>query len=178
VFEEFDEPYARLNAKGYRRQIAGRIAPSILAKGFDGLFLDNTDMVELHKRQKRGLRALIPALAALVDQVPGRYLFTQNGARVIGPTLPYYDGWNRESVTWTYSFKRRRYQRLPAGAASAVRAELVRIGAAGLLTMATDYTAGDQAATVESVANACLSGALPFVSDIGLTRIPAVPLNC
>jgi hypothetical protein len=177
-FEEFNEPYARLNAKGYRRQLAGRIAPKILGKGFDGLFLDNTDMVEIHKRQRRGLRALVASLAARVDQLPGRYLFTQNGARVIGPTLAFYDGWNREDVTWTYSFKRRRYQRVPARDAEAARAELARIGAAGLLTTATDYTAGDELAAAESVANACSAGALPFVSNIGLRRIPPVPSGC
>jgi endo-alpha-1,4-polygalactosaminidase (GH114 family) len=177
-FEEFNEPYARLNAKGYRRQVAGRIAPKILRKGFDGLFLDNTDMVEIHKRQRRGLRALVASLAARVDQVAGRFLFTQNGARVIGPTLAFYDGWNREDVTWTYGFKRRRYQRVRPRDAAAARAELIRIGAAGLLTTATDYTAGDELAAAESVASACSTGALPFVSNIGLRRIPPVPFGC
>jgi endo-alpha-1,4-polygalactosaminidase (GH114 family) len=177
-FKQFNEPYARLNAKGYRRRVAGRIAPKILGKGFDGLFLDNTDMVETHKRQRRGLRALVASLAARVDRIAGRFLFTQNGARVIGPTLALYDGWNREDVTWTYSFKRRRYQRVPVRDATAARAELTRIAAAGLLTTATDYTAGDALATAESVANACSAGALPFASDIGLRRIPAVPFRC
>jgi hypothetical protein len=44
---------------------------------------------------------------------------------------------------------------------------------------ATDYTApGDDAAVQESIANACAAAALPFVSDIGLTRLPASPLSC
>src|SRR5262245_10401395 len=45
-FVEFDEFYARVRARGYRRLIRRRIAPGLLRKGFDGLFLDNTDMVE------------------------------------------------------------------------------------------------------------------------------------
>ncbi len=177
-FEEFDEPYARLNAQGFRNQIARRIAPEILAKGFDGLFLDNTDMVETHRGQRKGLRKLVVALSALVDSAPGRYLFSQNGGPVIGPLLPFYDGWNREDPLFTYNFDKRRYQRVSAADAAAARAEAARISAAGLLTLATDYTAGDQASTDEAVANACASGSLPFVADIALRRLPFPPLHC
>jgi hypothetical protein len=179
-FVEFGEYYARLNSRGFRRQIAGRIAPRILAKGFDGLFLDNTDMVETHGRQKKGLVRLVAALSRLVDTSPGRrYLFAQNGADVIGPTLRFYDGWNREDVTWTYDFNHRDYRHQSAGDVASAQGELRRIGAEGLLTLATDYTAaGDLAASQASVADACAAGAVPFVSDIGLTRIPSPPLGC
>jgi hypothetical protein len=51
--------------------------------------------------------------------------------------------------------------------------------AEGLLVTATDYTAsGDRAAFDRSVANACEAGAIPFVSNIALTRIPPVPPAC
>jgi hypothetical protein len=56
---------------------------------------------------------------------------------------------------------------------------LRRIAAAGLLVTATDYLpAGDDADTAGAVRNACAAGALPFVSDIQLTRVPAEPLRC
>ena len=43
---------------------------------------------------------------------------------------------------------------------------------------ATDYTAaGDESAAQEAVGNACAAGALPFVSDIELTRLPAAPID-
>ncbi len=178
-FEEFDEDYARVNAKGFRRQIARRIAPSMLAKGFDGLFLDNTDMIETHRSQKGGMRKLVAALSGRIDSVPGRYLFAQNGAGVIGPMLRYYDGWNREDVSWSYNFKRRSYYPLNGDDASAARSELARIGGAGLFTTATDYTeAGDTLAQQISVSGACGAGAVPFVTDVGLTRIPVPPLTC
>jgi hypothetical protein len=38
--------------------------------------------------------------------------------------------------------------------------------------------AGDAAAVEESRRNACAAGALPFVSDIGLTRVPMPALGC
>ena len=67
---------------------------------------------------------------------------------------------------------------LTNGIAPAAQAALTRISAAGLLVTATDYTAGDSAAQAESVANACAAGAIPFVGDIALRRLPAQPLRC
>jgi hypothetical protein len=177
-FEEFDEYYARASAKGYRRAIAGRIAPKLLRRGFDGLFLDNTDMVEGHPKQRRGMRRLVARLAALVH-ARGGFLFAQNGDRSVAPLLAHLDGWNREDVTWTYSFKSRRYVHRKPRDVAAAQSALRRVGAAGLLVTASDYTAaGDQAAAQESVANACSAGAVPFVSNIALRRIPAAPLRC
>ena len=177
-FKQFGEIYADVDARGFRRAIAARIAPRLLRSGFDGLFLDNTDMVETHKRERPGMRRLVRALSALVH-ARGGLLFAQNGDASIGPLLRFYDGWNREDVTWTYSFKRRRYVHQPAAEVAEAQAALGRIAARGLLVTATDYTApGDQSAEQEAVANACAAGALPFVSDIGLTRLPAAPLAC
>lgn len=177
-FEEFDEFYADVSRKGFRRQIAGRIAPGILAKGYDGLFLDNTDMVEEFKRERGGMRKLVRRLSGLT-RGRGGLLFSQNGERSIGPLLPFYDGWNREDVTSTYSFKRKRYVRTTPAQLSAAQAALRRISAAGLLVTTADYiAAGDTATEQLAVANACAAGAVPFVGDIGLRRLPAQPQAC
>ncbi len=177
-FKQFGEIYADVDARGFRRAISRLIAPRLLRKGFDGLFLDNTDMVETHKRERPGMRRLVRSLSVLVHG-GGGLLFAQNGEASIGPLLRFYDGWNREDVTWTYSFKRRRYVHQPPAEVAGAQAALRRIGADGLLVTATDYTvAGDEAAAQEAVANACSAGALPFVGDIGLTRLPAAPLAC
>jgi hypothetical protein len=177
-FKQFGEIYADVDARGFRRAIVRRIAPRLLAKGFDGLFLDNTDMVETHKRERPGMRRLVRSLAARVHG-RGGLLFAQNGDSSIGPLLRFYDGWNREDVTWTYSFKRRAYVHQPPAEVSEAQGALRRIAARGLLVTSSDYTAaGDDAALRESVANACAAGALPFVSDIGLTRLPAAPPTC
>jgi hypothetical protein len=177
-FKQFGEIYADVDAPGFGRAISRRIAPRLLRKGFDGIFLDNTDMVETHKRERPGMRRLVRSLSHLAHGAGG-LLFAQNGEASIGPLLRFYDGWNREDVSWTYSFKRRRYVHQPAGEIAAAESALRRIGAQGLLVTATDYTrAGDDAALGESVANACAAGAVPFVSNIGLTRLPTEPLSC
>jgi len=177
-FKQFGEIYADVDAPGFRRAITRRIAPRLLRKGFDGLFLDNTDMVETHKRERHGMRRLVRSLSRRV-RGDGGFLFAQNGEASIRPLLRFYDGWNREDVTWTYSFKRRRYVRQPAGEIAGAQRALRAIAARGLLVTTSDYTTpGDAAAEQESVANACAAGALPFVGDIGLTRLPASPLTC
>lgn len=179
-----DEWFADVSRRKLRVELGQRIAPELLDKGFDGLFLDNVDMAELarHGAQRPGMRKLVIALSSLA-RGRGGVLFTQNGRwglRKLG-LLEAIDGWNREDVTWTYDFERRRYVRSrPAQRRAALR-ELAEMRELGLVTTATDYTrAGDRKALERSVANACSAGALPFVGDIGLTarRLPDPPLSC
>ena len=179
-----DEWFADVSKPALRRILLGDIAPQMLAKGFDGLFLDNVDMIETrnHADQRDGMRELVLALSDLTH-TDGRFLFAQNGAwglRKLG-LLDAIDGWNREDVTWTYDFDRRRYERnRPAERRAALR-ELAAMAERGLVTTAANYTReGDASALEESVADACSVGALPYVGDIGLTarRLPVPPLTC
>jgi TolB protein len=175
-FEAFDEFYANVGAPGFRREIVGRIAPRILRKGFDGLFLDNVDMIEQFRRQRRGMLTLVRALDALVGE---RALFAQNGDDIIEPFIAHLDGWNRESPTRTYDFDRRRYVPTPAPDSAAALATVRRLRERGLLVTTTDYTrAGDASAESEALTNACAAGAVPFVSNISLRRIPATAYRC
>ncbi len=178
LWGDWGEWYADVARRRYRDLIASSVAPTVLGKGFDGLFLDNTDMVETHPGQAQGMRRLVRRLSRRVHN-GGGLLFSQNGEDSIGPTLAYYDGWNREDVTWTYDFDRRRYVHQPAADVRYAKRAIRRMVADGLLVTATDYVAAsDPQATGEAVANACAAGALPFVSNIWLTRIPAEPYRC
>ena len=177
-FDEFDEFYARPNKAGYRRLMVRVARRYLRAKKVDGLFLDNTDFIEVHPRQKRGLRRLVRLLARLVHG-RDKLLFSQNGESTIGPLLRSYDGWNREDVSWTFDFDTNRYLRVPPADRLAAQSALRRIKAAGLLTTSADYTARDDAAALrESVANSCAAGAVPYVSNIHLTRIPRPAPRC
>lgn len=172
------EWYADVRDPGFRRLVGGRVARRILRKGFDGLFLDNVDMIDGHPRQRRSMFRLVRRLAHLVHS-RGGLLFAQNGAKAIKPVWDVLDGWNREDVTGTYDFERRRYLRQKPADVSAATSELRRLSSLGLLVTATDYTrAGDQEAMTASVANACAAGALPYVSDISLRRLPSAPFAC
>ncbi len=178
------EWFADTSKPAYRKLIAKRIAPRIVRKGFDGLFLDMVDMIEMrrHRAQRPGMRKLVRRLARLVHRRE-RLLFAQNGAwgmQRFG-IARYLDGWNREDITWTYDFDRRRYVRQRPPAVRRAKRELRRMAARGIFVTATDYTRRrNKAAARRSIANACSAGALPYVSNLGLTvrRLPDPPFRC
>jgi len=178
LWQDWGEWYADTSSPAFRTLIADQVAPGILGKGFDGLFLDNVDMIETHPRQAAGMRLLVGALARRVHAQHG-LLFAQNGEDVIAPMLHDLDGWNREDVTGTYDFDSSAYVVQPSGETDAALAAIRRIRRAGLLVTATDYfPAGDAAGIERARRNACAAGALPYVSDIDLTRVLRVPLQC
>lgn len=171
------ERYADTSKSGFRDLIVKDVAPPILGKGFDGLFLDNVDMIETHPRQRAGMFSLLRRLSGLTHAQPGRVLMAQNGARAMRPVAGQLDAWNREDVTATFDGSH--YRGVPAAASREAQAELRAMRRRGLLVTATDYTRADGTALARrAAARACAAGALPFVSDIGLTRVPAQPLRC
>jgi hypothetical protein len=175
---DWGEWYANVNAAGFRSLMLERVAPAMLAKGFDGLFLDNTDMTETHAAQKPGMRALVAGLARLV-RARGKLLMAQNGADVNWPLRRFYDGINFEDVSFSYDFDRHAYFSQGAGDVARAQGEIRRYRRAGLKVTATDYLAARKTnETLIAVRNACSAGALPYVSDIDLTRIPAQPFLC
>ena len=172
LWGDWGEWYADTSKAGFRRLIARRVAPRMLRKGFDGLFLDNVDMIGDHRRQRRGMHRLVAALGRLVHR-RGGFLFAQNGEGVIGPMLRHLDGWNREDVTSTYDFEKKRYERVPPADHRAALRALRRIGGRGKLVTATDYVKrGDSQTAAAAARSACGAGALPYASDIDLKRVP------
>jgi len=177
-WNDWGEWYANVNAGGFRSLMLKRVAPGMLAKGFDGLFLDNTDMTETYRAQKRGMRALVAGLSRLV-RTRGKLLMAQNGAGVNWPLRRFYDGINFEDVSFGYDFDRRAYVHRSASAVARAQRNIRRYLRAGLQVTATDYLASEKTkSTRVAVRNACSVGALPYISDIDLRRIPARPFLC
>ena len=60
-----DEWFADTSKAGYRRKVVRIAEDEILSAGFDGLFLDNVDMVEVkrHKQQREGMGRLVGAIS-------------------------------------------------------------------------------------------------------------------
>jgi endo-alpha-1,4-polygalactosaminidase (GH114 family) len=184
-----DEWFADTSKAGFRNAVHD-IGADLLAKGPDGLFLDNVDMVETsgHKHQRRGMGQLVADLDSLVS-TDDLYLFDQNGApgmldgypnQGVDPLYRHFDGWNREDASWTWDFDRHRYT--PVRGQGALH-ELDDIGDKDLFTTATDYVNLDDHnpdPECESVQNAADHGALDYVADLGLTRkaVNANPPDC
>lgn len=174
-WEDWGEWYADVADPGLRDLLVTE-ARRELDHGFDGLFLDNTDMVATHPDQAQGMIELVAALDA---EVGDGLLFAQNGDDTVDAIADHLDGWNREDVTATYDFEAERYAEVAEDDGAAARATLRRLRADGLLVTATDYTEGpDDPLSGVATDRACRAGALPFASDIGLTRIEARPETC
>lgn len=174
LWGDWGEWYAQVGSAGYRA-VMFRVGSSFLDKGADGLFLDNVDMVDTHASQGAGMTTLVGQLSSAVDG-RGKLLATQNGFSVVWPLRAHFDAWNREDVTCTYDFDTSSYRRTSPSDLAAALDELRLMRAEGLATMATDYAAeADTATPPLARANALSVGALSYVSDIYLTRIPLLP---
>lgn len=182
-----DEWFADVSKAGLRDMLADEIAPDILAKGFDGLFLDNVDMIEpdRHQEQRQGMRDLVARLGEVVHNEFDGWLWAQNGYwgfKKFGILDDgHLDGWNREDVTWTYDFDRKKYVRNANRDRNQALEDLAKMESLGLETTATNYTRRSSGSAVdEAIADACSVGAIPFIGDIGLTaaRLPESPYAC
>ncbi len=99
-------------------------------------------------------------------------LAAQNGEDVIMGLVGFLDAWNREDVSSTYDFDRGRYVAVGAVEKDTALAALHSMRVAGLLALSLDYVAvGDVGAAREAVSASRAAGAVPWTSDIGLTRL-------
>ncbi len=137
-----------------------------------------------HKKQRDGMRELVARLGDLVH-ADGGLLFAQNGYwgfKKFGILDDgHLDGWNREDVTWTFDFDKRKYVRNSDRGRDEALDDLSKMRDLGLFTTATNYTKRSTGSAVdESIEDACGVGALPFIGDIGLTakRLPDSPYVC
>jgi hypothetical protein len=124
------------------------------------------------------MRALVAGLSGLV-RARGKLLLAQNGADVNWPLRRFYDGINFEDVSYSYDFDRHAYVSLRPRVVASNERIIRRFRQAGLKVTATDYLpAEDRSRAAIAVRNACSAGALPYVSDIGLSRVPSQPFLC
>lgn len=172
------ERYTDVSRAEARDALADKIAPEVLAKGFDGLFLDNVDMVEDHAPQQPGMVELVKRLSDRVH-AGGGVLMAQNADVSIDPFVSLLDAWNREDPTGTYDFERKKYQPTDEAGRRLARATIKKLRAAGLVVTTTDYFGSPTSAQAKrAIRIACKAGAVPFVGEITLAKVPAKAARC
>jgi uncharacterized protein (TIGR01370 family) len=172
---EWGEYYAKVSHPGMQALLLKQTS-RYLANGVDGLFLDNTDMIEAEPSQRDGMIALVRALR---KQAGNRLLFAQNGIDVVDLWVDQLDGWNYESVSTTYDFATKKYLPQQATVTAAVTAKLRAVSQTSVFITTTDYTPSTGSPlTGVAIAHACRIGAVPFVSNIALSRIPKTAATC
>ncbi|MCB0331896.1 MAG: endo alpha-1,4 polygalactosaminidase [Bdellovibrionales bacterium] len=178
LWGDWGEWYARVSKKKFRRILIKQAVKPFLQKGFDGLFLDNVDMVAEYPKQTKGMRKLVKRIAKLVHD-ENKYVGAQNGDDVIGPFVPYLDHWNREDVVSTYNFDTEVYEQVSERDTQSALETVSHLLETGLFVTTTDYVADVGGEIAQSaVSTACGAGAVPYVGDIELTEITESPLLC
>ncbi|HEY9722246.1 MAG TPA: endo alpha-1,4 polygalactosaminidase [Oscillatoriaceae cyanobacterium] len=163
----------------WRALVLDRLAPEILAKGYDGFFLDTLDVgADLERHGQTGTRA---AMASFVNALKARYpqaiLVANGGLELLPDAAPALSGLAVESVLTNYDFANRRYLRRSPEAIQTRVAQLQGVRRDYRLPIFTlEYVdpadSAARAAIAEQVRDA---GLVPFVSDIGLTMLVPAP---
>lgn len=159
-------------AAAWRNLLLDHVAPGILAKGYDGFFLDTLDVgADLERRGQPGALA---AMAGLVNALKARYpqalLVANGGLDLLPQSAPALAGLAVESVVTNYDFAHKRYLRRSPAEAQARLAQLQAVQRDYRLPIFTIEYVDPQDASARAAIAAQIrkAGLVPYVADIGL----------
>ncbi|MCA9836305.1 MAG: endo alpha-1,4 polygalactosaminidase [Trueperaceae bacterium] len=142
------------------------LASEYIAMGFDGLFLDTIDTVNIFPQTKAGMIHLIERLDA---HYPNSLLIQNRGLALLDDVLPYIDALMVESLSSTYDFVQKDYVYVDNAGLALELSQFSK--KTGLPVLSLDYA--NSALMAESSRQLALSyGFLPAVSEIWLDSIP------
>jgi len=128
INENWDSPYLNLADSTVRSIMLDKVLPNIMAKGFDGLFLDTIDDVAPYTERSH----LQPYMLDIIRQMRGRYtesVIIQNaGLFMLDRTSRYVDAVLIEDVATNYNFDLARYGLRPKSEYEEKVAKIKRLG--------------------------------------------------
>lgn len=159
--------YANTNQAGWREAVFNR-AKDLMDIGFDGLFLDTLDTVDLYPQTKPGMVQIVQGLR---QQHPEAIIVQNRGFAVLTQTAPWIDALMFEDFSTHYSFDRQSYS-----AANSDPKPLMPYQKRGLVILALDYALPSQSKLVaRAYKRAKQYGFIPYVTTIGLNEIYPQP---
>ena len=168
--------------EGWRRLVVDRLAREILARGFDGLFLDTLDTAETLEREDRvkyggSVQAMGGLVRALRASYPKALLLPNNAFQVLETIAPAVDGVVAESVFTTYDFTVGRYGRVPEAVRQEKLSRLTEIRRRHRLPVFTiEYAAPEEAdLRRDAYAGSRAAGFISYVATIELQEVHAPP---
>lgn len=158
----------------WRELVVEELLPAILAKGYDGVFLDTLD-VAAHLESQGGHAGAVAAMRAMLLAMHARHpeaLIVANGGLALLPeAAPALAGLAVESVFTDYRFEPALYRWREAADARRREETFQAISEQhGLRIFVIEY-AEEPGMRREARRRAAEAGFVPFVSDIGLTTI-------
>lgn len=162
------DPRSRL----WQEMVVSEIMPAILAKGYDGLFLDTLDVAAHLEAQRPGATAAMrELLSAMHARHPEALLVANGGLALLPEAAPALAGLAVESVFTDYDFAASRYRlRAPEEANRRKEAFQALARRHGLRVFVLEY-AEEPEMRRRARQLAAEAGFVPFVSDIGLETL-------
>lgn len=109
------------------KDVLNKVIKNRLAKGFDGLFLDNIDNYTIHGNQYKQASHLLLYLKQLRKKYPEAYLMQNSGFSLLESTNPLVNALAVESVATNYNFSKKEYQLRESIDFQRQKSELLRI---------------------------------------------------
>ncbi|MFN8528404.1 MAG: endo alpha-1,4 polygalactosaminidase [Anaerolineae bacterium] len=163
--------YIDANAAGWQDLMVD-VAGQYLAQGFNGIFLDTIDTVDVYPSIRPGMITLIQRLR---ETFPNAILVQNRGFSVMDETASLVDGIMIESLTTSYDFATTTYIPVPSGTYDDLIQQLQQLHQeTGLVVLALDYAAPGDAETAQIARQAAQSyGFISAVSEITLQQVPS-----
>ncbi|MFC3174630.1 endo alpha-1,4 polygalactosaminidase [Novosphingobium bradum] len=164
--------------------VIGRLIPEILAKGYDGIFIDTLDSAEaLARRDPVGNAGMVEAAVALLRRIrkafPRITVLLNRGYAALPEAAPAIDLLLAEAMASRWNFAEKRYELTPPAdwdwQAERLRAAHAANPALRLLTL--DYWNPADAATIAQLyARERAAGFHPYVATLALDRVLPEPV--
>jgi len=105
--DNWNEKVVDFSSPEWKRIILDEAIPYILSRGFNGIFLDNLDYVELYPDKKE---AMVDLVRAIRRRYPGVTIAVNRGFSIIEEVAPYVDYVLFEDFVTHYNFSSGRYE--------------------------------------------------------------------
>ena len=104
---EWGEKVVDFSSPKWRSIVLDQAIPYILSRGFDGVFLDNVDYVEVYPEKKR---AMVNLIRAIRERYPGIVIIVNRGFSIKDEVAPYIDYVLFEDFVTYYDFSTGKYK--------------------------------------------------------------------
>jgi uncharacterized protein (TIGR01370 family) len=170
---DWDSFYINANETGWQ-DLMIEIAAEYLAQGFDGIFLDTVDTVDLFPDTESGMIELI---ARLRENFPDAILVQNRGFTILDDTVDLIDAVMFEDLSTTYDFDNNTYEQINPEENQELIDSLVEFHEdTGLVVLALDYVDPEGAEAIQATESAReiaqSYGFISYIAEITLQEIP------
>lgn len=113
INENWESPYLNLADSTTRSILVDRVVPNIMAKGFDGLFLDTIDDVAPYTERSHLQPYMVEMIAGIRKKYPDAPIIQNAGLFLLDQTQQYIDAVLIEDVATNYNFSNASYHLRP-----------------------------------------------------------------